>query len=45
MGRWGDALLEADTDQLGKVETVGVDKKHCSSSAGSTGPSSGALPS
>ena len=26
VGRWGDALLEADTDRVGTVEAVGVDE-------------------
>ena len=43
--RWGEALLEADPDQLGRVEAVGVDKKHCCGGAAGIGPSSGALPS
>ena len=43
--RWGDALLEADTDRVGRAEAVGVDRKHCSGGAGSTGPSNGAFPS
>ena len=30
VGRWGEALLEADTDRVGTVEAVGVDKNRCS---------------
>ena len=26
VGRWGEALLEADTDRIGEVQAVGVDE-------------------
>jgi len=40
--RWGEALLEADGDRVGKVEAVGVDKNRCSGGAESSATSSGA---
>ena len=30
VGRWGEALLEADTDRIGEVQAVGIDKNRCS---------------
>lgn len=30
VGRWGKALLEADTSRVGQVQAVGVDKNRCS---------------
>ena len=39
--RWGEALLEADGDRVGKVEAVGVDKNRCSGGAESSATSSG----
>ena len=39
--RWGEALLEADGDRVGKVEAVGW-MRRCSGGAAGTGPSSGA---
>ena len=30
VGRWGEALLGADTDRIGEVGAVGIDKKRCS---------------
>ena len=29
VGRWGEALLGADTDRIGEVGAVGIDKKRC----------------
>ena len=40
--RWGEALLEADGDRVGKVEAVGVDKNRCSGGGESSATSSGA---
>ena len=34
VGRWGDALLEADTSRVGEVSAVGVDKNRCSGATG-----------
>ena len=41
--RWGDALLGSDTDRIGEVQAVGIDKKRCSGGAAGGEPSSGAL--
>ena len=43
VGRWGEALLEADGDRIGEVGAVGVDKNRCSGVRAGGAPSSGAL--
>ena len=40
--RWGEALLGADTDRIGEVGAVGIDKKRCSGGKAGGEPSSGA---
>ena len=40
--RWGEALLGSDTDRIGEVQAVGIDKKRCSGGAAGGEPSSGA---
>ncbi len=42
VGRWGEALLGADTDRIGEVGAVGIDKKRCSGGKAGGEPSSGA---
>ena len=42
VGRWGEALLEADTDRIGEVGAVGIDKKRCSGGKAGGAPKSGA---
>ena len=42
VGRWGEALLEADTDRIGEVQAVGIDKKRCSGGKAGGVPKSGA---
>ena len=41
--RWGDALLGADTDRIGEVGAVGIDKKRCSGGKAGGAPRFGAL--
>ena len=41
--RWGDALLGSDTDRIGEVQAVGIDKKRCSGGAAGGAPRFGAL--
>ena len=43
VGRWGEALLGADTDRIGEVQAVGIDKKRCSGGAAGGAPRFGAL--
>ena len=40
--RWGEALLGADTDRIGEVQAVGIDKKRCSGGKAGGAPKSGA---
>ena len=40
--RWGEALLGADTDRVGEVQAVGIDKNRCWGGKAGGGPSSGA---
>ena len=40
--RWGEALLGADTDRIGEVGAVGIDKNRCSGGKAGGAPSSGA---
>ena len=40
--RWGEALLGADTDRIGEVQAVGIDKKRCSGGAAGGAPRFGA---
>ena len=42
VGRWGEALLEADTDRIGEVGAVGIDKKRCWGGKAGGVPRSGA---
>ena len=41
--RWGEALLGADTDRIGEVGAVGIDKKRCSGGKAGGEPRFGAL--
>ena len=40
--RWGEALLGADTDRIGEVGAVGIDKKRCSGGKAGGAPRFGA---
>ena len=42
VGRWGEALLGADTDRIGEVGAVGIDKSRCSGGKAGGAPRFGA---